>query len=271
MLADIAIHPNEALVRRLSDPSVHTNMRVLVRHSSYDGWKSLVDICLAVLLFGLALPVILLAALAVKLTSRGPMFYTQVRLGRFGQRFRILKIRTMYHDCERASGARWALPNDIRVTRVGALLRKLHLDELPQLWNVIRGDMSLVGPRPERPEFTSELGKHIIGYNHRLLVKPGMTGLAQVQIPPDTDLDSVRRKLCYDLHYMRNCSFWLDVRIILTTILYLLRLSSQTACRLCRVPGAEVVENTSQAREVLAGKPLGGAAAPAPAGRPRVA
>lgn len=243
MLADIAIHPQQRLVRRLSDPSVHGNMRVLVRHTPYEPWKAAVDFCGAAVLLLLAAPLIFLAGLLVKLTSRGPMFYSQTRLGRFGQRFRIHKIRTMQHNCERHGGAQWARPNDIRVTAVGNVLRKWHIDELPQLWNVLCGHMSLVGPRPERPEFTPTLGAVIPGYNHRLLVKPGLTGLAQVQLPPDSDLDSVRRKLGYDLYYMRNLSFWLDVRILCATALYLLRINPHTACALLRVPDARLIEN----------------------------
>jgi lipopolysaccharide/colanic/teichoic acid biosynthesis glycosyltransferase len=157
----------------------------------------------------------------VRLTSHGPAFYSQMRLGRGGRPFRIYKLRTMVHDCEKEGGARWSTPGDPRVTRLGAFLRRSHLDELPQLWNVLKGDMSLVGPRPERPEFVPRLEQAIPGYRLRLAVRPGVTGLAQVQLPPDTDLDSVRRKLTYDLHYIRHRGFWLDVRLILWTALQL--------------------------------------------------
>src|SRR5207248_4660391 len=143
------------------------------------------------------------AMLLVKLTSPGPMLYTQTRLGRRGRPFTIYKIRTMLHDCESLTGPQWSTPGDTRITRVGRWLRRTHIDELPQLWNVLRGDMSLVGPRPERPEFIPELENAIPFYRDRLLVRPGITGLAQVQLPPDTDMDSVRRQLAHDIYYGR--------------------------------------------------------------------
>src|SRR5260370_5820150 len=115
----------------------------------------------------------------------------------------------MFHNCERNSGACWATAGDPRITPVGRCLRRLHLDELPQLWNVVRGDMSLVGPRPERPEFIPHLEKHIARYQERMSVRPGLTGLAQIQLPADTDLDRVRRKLAYDLYYIGHERCWL--------------------------------------------------------------
>lgn len=249
MFAEIVIHPEERMIRRHSDPSLHGNMRVVVRHSAYDRWKSCWDFAAAFCLFLLAVPVIVIAALLVKLTTRGPAFYSQIRLGRYGQQFWILKLRTMYHNCERLSGARWASKGDNRITPLGRILRKLHIDELPQLWNVLRGEMSLVGPRPERPEFTPELGRTISGYNNRLLIKPGLTGLAQVQLPPDSDLASVRKKLRFDLYYMRNIHFTLDLRIIGGTILYLLRIPPETACWMVGLPSAATVEAAEEARQ----------------------
>jgi lipopolysaccharide/colanic/teichoic acid biosynthesis glycosyltransferase len=195
---------------------------------------------LTLLLF--ALPVILIATLVVKLTSRGPAFYGQTRSGRNGRPFTIHKIRTMQHNCESKSGVRWATPNDPRVTQVGRVLRRLHIDELPQLWNVLRGEMGLIGPRPERPEIIERLERDIPNYNERLLIRPGMTGLAQVQLPPDSDLDSVRRKLRYDLYYVREESFLLDVKILLCTALYLARIPFFVSKRWLGVPSAEVVE-----------------------------
>src|SRR5205823_10851019 len=155
--------------------------------------------------------------------SRGPVFYSQTRLGRGGRPFRIYKIRTMVHNCERQSGARWCTSGDPRITPVGRFLRATHLDELPQLWNVLRGDMSLIGPRPERPEIIAALERAIPRYHDRLLVRPGLSGLAQVQLPADTDLHSVRRKLAYDLYYVEQLGAWLDLRLALATALYLLR------------------------------------------------
>ena len=150
---------------------------------------------------------------------RGPVFYVQTRVGRHGRPFTLVKIRTMVHDCEKSSGAQWSRPGDSRITRVGAFLRKTHLDELPQLWNVLRGDMGLVGPRPERPEFVPTLERAVPHYRDRLAVRPGVTGLAQTQLPADTDLESVRRKLAYDLYYIRHLNWWLDFRLVACTAL----------------------------------------------------
>src|SRR5262249_21310411 len=158
-------------------------------------------------------PLILLAALLVKLTSTGPVFYTQTRVGRKGRLFTIYKIRTMIHNCESLTGPRWSIPGDPRITWIGRVLRLSHLDELPQLLNVLRGEISLIGPRRERPEFVPKLDKALPNYRGRLAVRPGVTGLAQVNLPADTDLNSVRRKLACDLYYIQKLSFWLDVRI----------------------------------------------------------
>jgi len=178
-----------------------------------------------------ALPILLLAALLVRLTSRGPILYSQVRLGRFGKPFSIYKLRTMYHDCERASGACWSQPGDPRVTPLGRFLRATHLDELPQLWNILRGDMSIVGPRPERPEFAPSLERAIPNYRSRLLVWPGVTGLAQVQLPPDSDITSVRLKVAHDLYYIRHFGCWLDLRILACTVLHLMGIPCHALCR----------------------------------------
>ncbi len=186
---------------------------------SYEAIKPALDATLALVLFVLTAPVMIVAMLLVRLTSRGPAIYTQKRMGLGGRVFTIYKIRTMHRDCERQSGATWSLPGDPRVTPVGRVLRSTHLDELPQLINVLMGEMSLVGPRPERPEFLATLEHSLSGYCRRLAVRPGVTGLAQVQQPPDADLDSVRRKLNYDLCYVDRMSPWLDLRIILATAL----------------------------------------------------
>src|SRR5262249_20718427 len=151
----------------------------------------------------------------------GPAIYSQVRLGRGGRPFLIYKLRTMYHKCEAETGPQWCAKGDPRVTPVGRFLRTTHIDELPQLWNVLRGDMSLVGPRPERPEIIDELERHLAGYRNRLSVKPGVTGLAQIQLPSDTTVESVREKLILDLCYVQRFGAWLDFRIQVGTILYL--------------------------------------------------
>jgi lipopolysaccharide/colanic/teichoic acid biosynthesis glycosyltransferase len=208
----------------------------------YLPYKQAVDMVAACLLLPLVVPVTLLAALVVKFTSRGPAFYLQVRVGRNGRPFKLFKLRTMVHDCERDSGPRWAGANDPRVTPFGRFLRRSHLDEFPQLWNVLRGDMSLVGPRPERPEFVAQLEGAIPGYRQRLLVRPGITGLAQVQLPADTDLDSVRRKLTYDLFYVRTMGPWLELRILTSTALKVAGVPFPTLRALFGMPRAEAVQ-----------------------------
>jgi lipopolysaccharide/colanic/teichoic acid biosynthesis glycosyltransferase len=172
----------------------------------------------AFLLVG-ALPILVVTALLIKLSSRGPVIYTQSRVGLGGRRFTIYKLRTMRHNCEAASGIRWATRRDSRITLTGKLLRATHLDELPQLWNVIRGDMSLIGPRPERPEIVAVLEQKIPDYSLRHTVRPGVTGLAQIQLPADTDLESVRHKLALDLVYIQKRTGWLDTRIAVGTLL----------------------------------------------------
>jgi lipopolysaccharide/colanic/teichoic acid biosynthesis glycosyltransferase len=148
----------------------------------------------------------------------------------------------MRHNCESHSGPQWSTPGDCRVTLVGRFLRRTHIDELPQLWNVLRGDMSLVGPRPERPEFVPQLERNIPCYRERLQVRPGITGLAQIQLPPDTDLASVRRKLAHDLYYVRSLSFWLELRILAITGFNFMGLPSAPVRALLRVPGGVKVE-----------------------------
>jgi lipopolysaccharide/colanic/teichoic acid biosynthesis glycosyltransferase len=166
--------------------------------------RAAVDFALAALMLVPALPVMLACALLVRLTSPGPAIYAQARVGRGGAVFTLYKIRTMRHDCERLTGPQWSKPGDTRITRVGRVLRALHLDELPQLWNVLRGDMALIGPRPERPEIVAKLREQVVGYDRRHAVKPGITGFAQVHLPPDSCLRTVRNKLAYDLFYVRN-------------------------------------------------------------------
>jgi lipopolysaccharide/colanic/teichoic acid biosynthesis glycosyltransferase len=205
--------------------------------------KSTFDCALALILLVPALPLILLSALLVKLTSRGPALYSQARVGLGGRNFRIYKIRTMYHDAEAVSGARWSACGDSRVTAVGWFLRRTHLDELPQLWNVLRGDMSLIGPRPERPEFVVHLEQAIPGYRVRLEVRPGVTGLAQIQLPPDTNLQSVRDKLVLDRCYVEERNWWLDVRILVGTGLKLLGFSYATIRRVLALPTGRVADD----------------------------
>jgi lipopolysaccharide/colanic/teichoic acid biosynthesis glycosyltransferase len=185
---------------------------------TYYRWKARLDFAMAVVLLILTCPVILLAMVLVKLTSRGPAIYMQQRLGQAGRTFTIYKIRTMYQHSERDTGAVWSRPGDPRVTPVGWILRAAHVDELPQLVNILRCEMSLIGPRPERPEITAQLERVLPGYRKRLNVRPGVSGLAQVQLPPDSDIAGVALKLSYDLYYVWNLSLWLDLRITVATL-----------------------------------------------------
>jgi lipopolysaccharide/colanic/teichoic acid biosynthesis glycosyltransferase len=187
--------------------------------SSYFFWKGVFDWVLAFLLFILTMPVVLLAIGVVRLTSKGPGIYKQVRLGKDGRAFTIYKIRSMRADAELATGPVWAARKDNRVTPVGKFIRKTHIDELPQLYNVLRGEMSLIGPRPERPEFVNELEKRIDGYFFRLSVKPGVTGLAQLNQASDVNINDVRQKLVYDFEYIEKASFGFDCRIICGSVL----------------------------------------------------
>jgi len=184
--------------------------------------KAAVEFPLALGLLALASPLILAALAAVKLTSRGPALYTQTRVGRGGVPFTIYKIRTMAHDCESLTGPRWSMPGDPRVTPLGRVLRKLHVDELPQLVNVLRGDMALVGPRPERPEIVAQLVRSVPSYPRRHAVKPGITGFAQVHLPADSDVQSVRNKVAYDRHYLRTVGLRTDATIYAWTLLKVL-------------------------------------------------
>jgi lipopolysaccharide/colanic/teichoic acid biosynthesis glycosyltransferase len=208
----------------------------------YAAFKTGTEFALALVLLILALPVIAMAMILIKLTSPGPVIYSQTRLGRGGRPFTIYKLRTMQHECESLTGARWSQPGDCRVTRLGHWLRKTHIDELPQLWNVLKGEMSLIGPRPERPEFVPQLEQALPLYRQRLQVRPGITGFAQLQLPPDSDLDSVRIKLAYDLHYIGNLGLFFDVAIYLGTMFKLLGLSYAALRRLCGFPQREAIE-----------------------------
>ncbi len=179
---------------------------------------------LALVLLLPAGPIILMLAMVVRATSRGPAIYRQRRVGKDGKLFAIYKLRTMIDGAERLSGPVWCQPDDSRITPVGRLLRLLHLDELPQLVNVVRGEMSLVGPRPERPELVETLVAQIPDYAERLCVLPGITGLAQIELPPDTDQQSVRKKTELDLYYIQSASASQDMRIVCYTLLKMIGL-----------------------------------------------
>ncbi|WP_347244399.1 sugar transferase [Thermogutta sp.] len=206
-------------------PEVLTHPDVpLVRPAAYFRWQPAMAWCLAVIMSPIVLPLTVFLVLLVRLTSPGPGLYRQLRVGKNGKLFWIYKIRTMYCDAEKETGPVWTAENDPRITPVGRMLRRFHLDELPQLLNVLKGEMTLIGPRPERPEFAQVLAKAIPGYLQRCAVLPGITGLAQINLPPDSDLDSVRRKLVLDLEYIERGNFWLDARIFLCTALKLVGL-----------------------------------------------
>jgi sugar transferase (PEP-CTERM system associated) len=180
--------------------------------------KRLFDIVVSALLLVVALPLIALFAVAVKLESKGPAFYRQQRVGRYGEPFNLFKLRSMQSDAEAEGKAIWAAKNDPRVTRIGKFIRKVRIDELPQTWNVLKGDMSFVGPRPERPEFVADLEKQLPYFAERHIVKPGITGWAQINYPYGASLDDSRQKLEYDLYYAKNYTPFLDLVIILQTI-----------------------------------------------------
>ena len=180
--------------------------------------KRVSDIVLAAVLIAVAAPVMLLTALAIRLDSRGPVFYRQERVGLNGRTFMVTKFRSMRADAERDGRPRWASATDDRITRVGNVIRKVRIDELPQLFDVLRGDMSLVGPRPERPYFVEQLTREIPYYAARHSVKPGVTGWAQVRYQYGSSVEDAQEKLQYDLYYVKNMSGLLDIDILLSTI-----------------------------------------------------
>jgi lipopolysaccharide/colanic/teichoic acid biosynthesis glycosyltransferase len=247
-LADDSVSP-PAWLTRLHLDQPRRNTRCLGEPMRL--WKRITDILGAAVLLVILAPVMLLVAVLVRVTSPGPVIFHQVRVGlnlrekkrdrrrsaaslpdgverrqadrirrrggAFGKPFVLYKFRTMRVDAEK-DGAQLATKHDPRVTPIGRFLRKTRLDELPQLWNVLRGEMTLVGPRPERPEFIEKLSGEIPNYLNRLGLKPGLTGLAQIVNGYDTDLDSFRRKVNFDLMYLQNCCVWNDIKILIRTI-----------------------------------------------------
>ena len=190
--------------------------------------RRLISIAISLIGLILAAPLIPFIVLAIWLDSRGPVFYTQTRVGKGGRIFKVVKFRTMRQDAEAASGPKWAGDNDPRVTRVGKFLRSSRLDEIPQLWCVLKGDMAFVGPRPERPEFIEWLSKEIPYYGVRHMVRPGLTGWAQVKYKYGSTIEDAREKLQYDLYYIKNASIGLDLIIMFLTVkIVLLRRGGQ--------------------------------------------
>jgi len=180
--------------------------------------KRLVDLTVSLGFAVLLLPVMLAAAIAIRLDSRGPIFYSQERVGRNGRPFMIYKFRSMRVDAEAAGAPRWAAKQDPRITGIGNFLRKTRIDELPQILNVLKGDMSFIGPRPERPFFVESLAQDIPYYAERHRVRPGITGWAQVNYPYGASIDDAREKLSYDFYYIKNYSLLLDLLVLLATV-----------------------------------------------------
>jgi lipopolysaccharide/colanic/teichoic acid biosynthesis glycosyltransferase len=178
--------------------------------------KRVFDLAVGGLIALLFLPIAAIAALAIKIFDGGPVLYRQRRLGELGEEFEILKLRTMRTDAE-AEGPQWATPDDLRVTRVGRILRRTHIDEVPQLWNVLRGEMTLVGPRPERPEIVAELERRFSHYTRRHLVKPGITGWAALRCGYAGSDIGTAWKLCHDLFYIKRRSMLADALILAET------------------------------------------------------
>jgi exopolysaccharide biosynthesis polyprenyl glycosylphosphotransferase len=180
--------------------------------------RRIISTLLALLLSVLTLPLTPVIALLIKLTSRGPVLYRQKRVGLRGQVFDCFKFRTMRSDAEADSGPTWASDDDPRITRVGKFLRRSRLDEIPQIWNVLRGDMAFVGPRPERPEFVAKLNHEIPYYNVRHAARPGITGWAQINYGYGSSVQEAKEKLRFDLYYIRNVSVMLDLLIVFYTL-----------------------------------------------------
>ncbi len=181
-------------------------------------FKRLFDIAASLVLLTLALPVIFVTAIAIKLESKGPAFYRQRRVGLYNVGFDIIKLRSMRQDAEVGGKAVWAEKDDPRITRIGRFIRKVRIDELPQAWSVLKGEMSFVGPRPERPQFVDDLEQKLPYYAERHMVKPGITGWAQINYPYGASIEDSRQKLEYDLYYAKNYSPFLDLLILLQTI-----------------------------------------------------
>ncbi|MGL4595292.1 MAG: sugar transferase [Thermoguttaceae bacterium] len=195
----------------------------MIHVSKYYSIKWYVDFMVMIITLPVIGSTILFFMLLVRLTSKGPILYTQNRSGKDGKEFKMYKIRSMVIDAEAQSGAVWAGKSDPRITWVGRIMRRVHIDELPQIYNVWKGEMTVIGPRPERPEIVEKLKIEIPGYEQRLQVPPGMTGYAQLNLPADNDLDDVRRKLALDFEYIETVTFWFDMRILAGTAFQFIR------------------------------------------------
>jgi lipopolysaccharide/colanic/teichoic acid biosynthesis glycosyltransferase len=210
-------------------PEIETNIEERIQHlfnihialieypekSIYEFLKRLLDISFCILLIPFAFIIISIFGLLIKLDSRGPIFYTQLRSGRKGALFTIIKLRSMVSDAEKECGATWATKNDPRITTMGKIIRKTRIDELPQIWNILKGDMSFIGPRPERPELILEFSEKHPFFITRNAIRPGITGWAQVNGGYEL---SPKEKMTYDLYYVKNRSILLDIYILFRTL-----------------------------------------------------
>lgn len=211
-------YENKLPISHLSPKWFLENTGFEIYHNNFNlKAKRLLDLLSALLIGIFAAPVIVLAAIIVKLESKGPIFFIQERIGEGNKKFNIVKFRSMTTDAEK-DGPQWASKNDNRVTKFGKIMRATRIDELPQLWNVLRGEMSFVGPRPEREYFIQQLEKEIPYYNLRHTVKPGLTGWAQVMYPYGASVEDAYRKLQYDLYYIKHHSIPFDVKVLLKTV-----------------------------------------------------
>lgn len=234
-----SVHPSHSLPSPGDLPGAADGARaVRTVEMVPEGARRWLNVAVAAGMLLLALPVMIVIAVFIKLTSPGPVFYTQTRIGLNSRRpddnplrrgrhricdlggrpFVIYKFRTMRVNAEQQSGVVWAQQNDPRVTWIGRVLRQTRLDELPQLFNVLNGDMNVVGPRPERPSIFARLADELVDYPHRQAVRPGITGLAQISQQYDATVEDVRNKLAFDLEYIRTQSLWVDLRIMLKTV-----------------------------------------------------
>ena len=208
------------------------------RVSKYFRIKWYVDLAVTIATLPIIGSIILFFMLLVKLTSKGPVIYTQIRCSKDGKPFKMYKIRSMVVDAEAGKGAVWAKGmKDPRITTVGRIMRKLHIDELPQIYNVWKGEMNVIGPRPERPEFIAKLSEDVPGYEYRMLVLPGMTGLAQLNLPADSGMEDVHKKLILDFEYIERASFFYDMRILAGTAFKFVRTKyfDRLPLRLCGI------------------------------------
>ena len=217
-VARLCPREDRSSVQHLDDTDISVNSATVCTRTGYDCLKRGVDVAGALALGVGLTPVMIGVAVAVRLSSPGPVIFRQKRLTEGGREFMLCKFRTMRQDAERETGAVVAQLHDVRVTGIGSFLRKTRLDELPQLWNVVRGDMSLIGPRPERPELAKNFEKKIKGFHRRLGVKAGLTGLAQVIQGYPEYTDGYRQKLALDILYIKKKSVFLDMWIALKTV-----------------------------------------------------